>query len=145
MKRMNEDDALRNEKWADVYADVPQAVQLGVQHAFKRIRAREKMRRRTVRTLACAACLVLIVGATGLFLRPGVDAPDRVAAPNVEFKTLNTHDVVYAAPADVCFHLRPDCSNAMAEQVELQLETALEFQKTLCPVCGINVRLEEDK
>lgn len=145
MKRTNEIDALRNEKWADVYADVPGAVQLGVQRAFERIRARERMRKRTVRALACAACLALIAGAAGLFLRPGVDAPDRVAAPKVELQTLNAYDVVYAARADACFHVRPDCSSAMAEQVELQLETALEFRKTLCPVCGANVRLEEDK
>ena len=141
MKRMNELDDLRNEAWSEVYADVPDSVQTGVQFAFMRIRAREKRRRTALRALACAACLALVIGAAGFMLGREADAPDRVAAPNVELRTLKSDDIVYAARADACFHVRADCSEAMAEQVELQLITALEFEKKLCPVCGANVAL----
>lgn len=143
MKQMNETDALRNAKWEDVYADVPPSVDLGVQLAFARIRIQERRRRALKRTLACAACLAVIAGAAGLALRPRAEAPDRVTAPGVELRTLCDGDIVYAARADEYYHVRPDCGSAMAEQVELQLETAREFQKKLCPVCGANVRVEE--
>lgn len=141
MKRMDELDVLKNEKWSEVYADVPDSVRAGVQFAFMRIRAREKKRRTALRTLACAACLALVIGAAGLMLGREADAPDRVAAPSVELRTLKSDDTVYAARADACFHVRADCSEAMAEQVELQLITALEFEKKLCPVCGASVTL----
>lgn len=141
MKRMDELDVLKNEKWSEVYADVPDSVQAGVQFAFMRIRAREKKRRTALRALACAACLALVIGAAGFMLGREVDAPDRVAAPSVELRTLKSDDTVYAARADACFHVRADCSEAMAEQVELQLITALEFEKKLCPVCGASVTL----
>ena len=74
MKRMNELDDLRNEAWSEVYADVPDSVQAGVQFAFMRIRAREKRRRTALRALACAACLALVIGAAGLMLGREADA-----------------------------------------------------------------------
>lgn len=140
---MNDMDALRSEDWSKVYADVPDAVQTGVEFAFTRIHAREKRRKRAMRALACAACLALFAGGAllSMNLRAAQDAPDRVAAPNVELRALAPEDTVYAARADECFHVRQDCSEAMAEQVELQLKTALEFEKKLCPVCGAHVRL----
>lgn len=145
MKHENEWAELKNENWADVYADVPESVQLGVQFAFMRIRAREKRRRNTLRALACAACVALVVGAAGLALRMNgrENVPDRVISPDIELQMLHGNDIVYAAQADACFHVRSDCDEAMTEQVEMQLQTALEFEKKLCPVCGAHVRLPE--
>jgi len=141
MSRIDEFDALRNEDWSRVYADVPHCVNEGVQLAFARIRARERRRRATARTLAFAACFVLVFGAAGLMLRRDPDTTDRVAAPQVELRSLNYDSIVYAAQADPYFHINSRCSAAMAEQVKLQLVTALEFQKEICSICGGNVQL----
>lgn len=145
MKRMNDGDALKNAGWTEAYADVPENVQLGVQQAFLQIRVRERRRRNALRGLACAACFACVaVGALlGLNLHAGQDVPDHVAEPAVQLRSLAPDDIVYAARADACFHVRSDCSEAMAEQVELQLQTALEFEKTLCPVCGAYVQLKD--
>lgn len=141
MEHLNELDALKNENWADVYADVPASVHAGVEFAFMRIRARERRRQTAVRFMACAACLTVVIGAAGWMLGREMNAPDRVAAPDVELRMLKKDDIVYAARADAYFHVRSDCSGSMAEQVELQLVTALEFEKELCSVCGANVRI----
>lgn len=141
MIQMNEFDALRNEDWSNVYGTVPESVNAGVEFAFARIRAREKRRRVALRALACAACFALVVGMASLNLRRPADAPDRVASPAPELKLLTDESIVYAAMADAYFHVRSDCSGAMAEQVELPLITALEFEKEICPVCGADVRL----
>lgn len=141
MSRIDEFDALKNENWSQLYAEVPPCVNEGVQLAFARIRARERRRRATVRTLALAACLVLVFGAAGMMLRRDPDTTDRVAAPQVELRSLNYDSNVYAAQADPYFHVHSRCSAAMAEQVKLQLVTALEFQKEICPSCGGNVQL----
>ena len=141
MIQMNEFDALRNEDWSKVYGEVPDGVNAGVQFAFARIRAREKRRRVVLRAVACAACLALVAGMASLSLRRPADAPDRVAAPAPELKLLTDESTVYAAMADAYFHVRSGCSGAMAEQVELPLVTALEFEKEICPVCGADVRL----
>ena len=76
-----------------------------------------------------------------LALKRESDAPDLVAAPRVELTVLAPDSRVYAARADDYFHINPACRAAMAEQVELQLVTALEFHKEKCPVCGAGVRL----
>lgn len=141
MKRTDELDALKREDWSKVYGAVPEGVNAGVQFAFARIHARERRRRVVMRSLALAACLALVIGMGSLTLFRGADAPDRVAAPAPEAKVLSGDSIVYAARADACFHVHSGCSAAMAEQVELQLVTALEFEKKLCPVCGVNVRL----
>lgn len=141
MNRIDEFDALRSQDWSSVYADVPDCVNEGVQLAFARIRARERRRKTMIRTLACAACLVLVVGAAALTLRREPEAPDRVAAPQVQLRTLTMESTVYAAQADPYFHVDSGCSAAMAEQVQLQLVTAMEFEKEICPNCGRNVQL----
>lgn len=143
MKRMNEMDELKQAQWSQVYADVPETVYAGVQFAFARIHARERRRRNMLRAFACAACLACVaVGALlGLNLHAGQDVPDHVATPDVQLRSLAPDDTVYAARADAYFHVRADCGEAMAEQVELQLQTAQEFEKKLCPVCGAQVRL----
>lgn len=141
MNRIEDFDALRSQDWSSVYADVPDCVNEGVQLAFARIRAHERRRKNTMRVLACAACLVLVAGVAGITLRREPEAPDRVAAAQLQLRTLAMESVVYAAQADACFHVDSGCSAAMAEQVQLQLVTALEFEKELCPVCGRNVQL----
>lgn len=141
MSRIDQFDDLRNENWSQVYGDVPDCVNEGVQLAFARIRIHERRRKNAVRTLAMAACFVLVFGAAGLMLRRDPDSTDRVAAPQVELRTLSYDSSVYAAQADPYFHVHERCSGAMAEQVKLQLVTALEFQKEICPSCGANVQL----
>ena len=95
----------------------------------------------SLRALACAAGLALIVGVAGLTLGREKDMTDRVAAPSASLRTLREDEIVSSAAADACFHLRKDCSRAEADQVALQLVTALEFEKELCPACGGNVLL----
>lgn len=144
MSRIDSFDALKKEDWKRAYADVPDCVEEGVYLAFARIRARERRRKSAVRALACAACLVVLIGAAGLALRRDQEPIDRVAAPRAELQMLAEDSIVYAAQADPYFHLRRSCPSAMAEQVQLKLITALEFEKEICPECGANVRLPED-
>ena len=141
MNRMDEMDALKDQDWSKVCGAVDEGVKAGVQFAFARIHAREKRRRLVMRSLAVAACLALVAGMGSIALRRSTDAPDRVAVSAPEAKVLSNDSIVYAARADACFHLHSACSAAMAEQVELQMITALEFEKKLCDVCGVNVQL----
>lgn len=142
MNRIDEFDALRNENWDGVYADVPQSVNEGVQLAFARIRAHERRRKQTFRLISIAACLCIALGVGAVALRSGpADAPDRVASPVTELKVLARDEVVHASKVDACFHIKADCSKIEGEAVELQLMTALEFEKSLCPACGVGVAL----
>lgn len=142
MNRIEEFDALRKENWDDVFADVPQSVNEGVQLAFERIHAYERRRKQGLRLISIAACLcvVLSVGAVALRGAPA-KAPDRVAAPITETRILARDELVHASMGDPCFHVRTDCEKIQGETVELQLMTALEFEKSLCPVCGAGVGL----
>ena len=141
MDQRNETDVLKGEKWDGLYADVPDAVVAGMEAAFARIHRRERRGRFALRALACAAGLALIVGVAGLTLGREKDMTDRVAAPSASLRTLREDEIVYSAPADACFHLRKDCSRAEGDPLALQLITALEFEKQLCPACGANVLL----
>lgn len=141
MNRMDEHDVLKDLDWSKVYSDVPESVSAGVQFAFLRIRARQKKRKIILRAAALAACLCLAVLAGGMMIQREGDAPDLVAAPRVELRTLSMDDRVYAAQADDYFHIHASCAAAMAEQVDVQLVTALEFGKAKCPICGANVLL----
>lgn len=141
MDQRNERDVLEDESWAGLYADVPDAVMAGLEASLARIHRREKRGRFALRALACAAGLALIVGVAGLTLGREKDMTDRVAAPGASLRTLREDEIVYSARTDECFHLRKDCSRAEADQVALQLITALEFEKQLCPACGANVLL----
>lgn len=142
MNRIEEFDALRKENWADVFADVPPAVNEGVHLAFERIHAHERRRKRGLRLISIAACLCVALGVGAVALRsaPG-KAPDRVAAPIAETRILARDELVHASMGDPCFHVRTDCGQIQGETVELQLMTALEFEKSLCPVCGEGVGL----
>ena len=136
MDQRNETDVLKGEKWDGLYADVPDAVVAGMEAAFARIHRRERRGRFALRALACAAGLALIVGVAGVMLGREKDMTDRVAAPGASLRTLREDEIVYSAPVDACFHLRKDCSRAEGDTLALQLITALEFAKQLCPACG---------
>lgn len=142
MNRIDEFDALRREDWGEVYADVPQTVNEGVQLAFERIRAYERRRKQGLRLISIAACLCVVLGVGAVALRSNpVKAPDRVAAPLTDVYILARDETVYASKADACFHVKADCAKAQGETVELQLMTALEFEKNLCAECGAGVAL----
>lgn len=142
MNRIEEFDSLRNEEWDKVYADVPPSVNEGVQLAFERIRAYERRRKQGLRLISIAACLCVVLGVGAVALRSApAKAPDRVAAPISESRILARDEIVYASKEDACFHVRGDCPKAQGENVELQLMTALEFEKKLCDECGAGVGL----
>ena len=142
---IREMDPLRSENWAGVYADVPEEVSAGVQLAFMRIRRHELRKKRMMRVVAAAACAVLAVGVCGLTLsgRKTVDPMDNVASPVVETTLLRLTDTVYSSNSDACFHVHAACPHVGENAVDLQLVTALEFEKTLCPTCGVNVKIEK--
>lgn len=141
MNRMDERDMLKDLDWSKVYTEVPDSVSAGVQYAFMRIRRREKQRRMILRVSAAAACVAFAAALGGFMFRGSGDSPDLVASPEMELRVLAMGDRVYAARADDYFHIHAACPSAMAEQVELQLVTALEFDKQKCGVCGANVLL----
>jgi len=142
MNRIDEFDALRNENWDGVYGDVPPAVNEGVQLAFERIHAYERRCRQGLRLISIAACLCVALGVGAVVLRSGAaKAPDRVASSITEKRILARDETVYASKEDACFHVRTDCAQIQGETVELQLMTALEFEKSLCGECGVGVGL----
>ena len=142
MKRIEEFDALRSENWDGVYRDVPPSVSEGVQLAFERIHAHERRRKQGLRLISMVACLCVVLGVGAVALRHGpADAPDRVAAPITETRILARDEIVHASRIDTCFHVKQDCTKIQGETVELQLMTALEFEKSLCPECGAGVGL----
>ena len=139
--RENDRDMLRDLDWSKVYASVPGAVDDGVRVAFLRIRQRRMRRQKALRWVACAACLVLLVGAAALFLNREENAPDRVIPLAPEMTALDSDAEVYASREDAHFHTRMDCPRIEGEAVALKLVTAMEFEKTVCPDCGANVLL----
>ena len=145
MNQKDNQDFLKDLDWSGVYANVPESVSAGARYAFLRIRQREKKRRFVIRSLSAAAAVVLMLGVGVFALRSPGKAPDIVAAPEISVHILQNSDHVYAARADDYFHIRSDCSAAMAEQVELQLVTALEFDKEKCMICGAEVILAGGK
>ena len=144
MNRMDEFDALRGEDWSKVYREVPQSVNEGVQLAFARIRARERRRKQTLRIVSMAACLCLVLGAGALVLGRGGNSTDRVFPPTVAAQQLAGDSIVYASLEDGCFHLHTGCGQIHGEAVQLQLVTALEFEKKICPACGANALLPDE-
>ena len=138
----NERDVLRELDWSKLYGTVPGEVNDGVRIAFLRIRQRRLRRQRMARWVACAACLVLLVGAAALFLNRGENAPDRVIPLSPELTALDTDAEVYASREDARFHVRMDCPRLEGDAVALKFVTAKEFEKTLCPYCGASVQAE---
>lgn len=146
MKQTDDRDALRERDWKGVWARTPDCVTDGMHAAFDRIHARE-LRRRQVRKIAlCAACVVLALGMAAYGVRARMnDRLDHVAQPQIEALVLTQDSEVFAANADPCFHIRADCPKAGDGCVALKLISALEFEKTLCPVCGANAVIAPQK
>lgn len=141
MKRINDTDVLRNEKWSEVYRETPESVNEGVLLAFERIRILERRRRWMLRGVSLAACLCLVMGVGALMLGGRREGVDHVTEPAAQARVLTEDAIVYASMQDEYFHVYKACSEQRGEAVELPLVTALEFEKRLCPVCGANVLL----
>lgn len=144
MKRINDTDVLRNEKWSEVYRETPESVNEGVLLAFERIHIWERRRRWALRTISLAACLCLVMGVGALMLGGRREGVDHVTEPAVQARVLTENAIVYASMEDEYFHVYKACSEQCGEAVELPLITALEFEKRLCPVCGANVLLPDE-
>ena len=136
-------DPLRDLNWASVYSDVPEDFDPAVRLAFQRIRSHERRKKNIIRFTACAAALAVFAGIGLWQIGKRETAPDRVgivlAAPTVI--TPDTH--VFSTKDDPCFHVDAACPKTIENEVEIQLLTALEFEKTPCPDCCINVQFEE--
>lgn len=146
MKQTDNRDALRSCDWQRVWEKTPECVTDGMHAAFDRIHAREVRRRRARRIALCAACAALALGITAYGVRTRLsNRLDHVAQPEIEALVLTQDSEVFAANADPCFHLHADCPQADENCVALKLVSALEFGKTLCPVCGANVVIASEK
>ena len=136
-------DPLRDLNWASVYADVPEDFDPSVRLAFQRIRIHERRKKHIIRFSACAAAAVLCIGFGAWQLTKREVAPDQVspvlAAPTVV--TLNTP--VFSTKDDPCLHVDAACPNTIENEVQIQLVTALEFDKTPCSACCANVQFEK--
>ena len=88
-------------------------------------------------SLTATYCIAAVI-----LLRIGAGAPDRVVPLAPEPVLLDDDSEVFASRADECFHVRADCPRIEGEAVALKLVTAVEFEKTLCPACGANARVE---
>ena len=131
--------------WQDVYARTPEAVQEGVEKAFRRIHLRQRRRRYVLRGMAVAAVLVFAAGAALVTWGREPKRQDRMAAPSVAPEALGADSTVYAAMEDHCFHCMRDCPQARGELVAVQLVTALEFDKRPCGVCAAGVELPPEE
>lgn len=127
---------IENENWQAVYSDIPDCVQFAAYSALRRIQLRKKRRRKFAAIGAAAACLA--VTAAVLFAK--LDVPDRTAVTAKPVIVLTAESVVFASEDDPLFHIDRSCSD---HSVELPLITALEFDKTLCPVCGARAVIEK--
>ena len=135
-------DPLRDLNWASVYSDVPEDFDPAVRIAFQRIRIYERHKKNIIRFAACAAAVAVFAG-VGLWQMGRREiAPDQVnvvlASPTVI--TLDTP--VFSTKDDPCLHVDAACPEAIENEVELPLITALEFEKTPCPGCCVNVQFE---
>ena len=133
MKQTDNRGALRSCDWQRVWEKTPECVTDGMHAAFDRIHAREVRRK-----------LALGITAYGVRTRLS-NRLDHVAQPEIEALVLTQDSEVFAANADPCFHLHADCPQADGNCVTLKLVSALEFDKTLCPVCGANVVIASEK
>ena len=135
-------DPLRDLNWASVYSDIPEDFDPAVRLAFQRIRTHEKHKKNIIRFTACAAALAVFAGIGLWQMGKREVAPDHVdvvlAAP-----TIITPDTpVFSTRHDPYLHVDAACPKTIENEVELQLLTALEFEKTPCPDCCVNVQFE---
>ena len=135
-------DPLQDLNWASVFSDVPEDFDPAVRLAFQRIRTHERRKKNIIRFTACAAALAVFAGFGLWQMGKREIAPDHVdvvlAAPTVV--TLDTP--VFSTKADPYLHVDASCPKTIENEVEIQLLTALEFEKTPCPDCCVNVQFE---
>lgn len=121
---------IENQDWQSLYADVPDCVRFAADSALHAIRTRKKQRSGLAAIAAIAACLAIT--AVVLLIRPDA-LPDHTAVESKPAIVLTAQSIVFASKDDPYFHIDRSCAE---HSVELPLITALEFDKTLCPVCG---------
>jgi len=92
---------------------------------------------------ACAAALAVCAGIGAWQLGRREIAPDHVdvvlAAPEI----IAMDAPVFSTMDDPHLHIDAGCPQMIENEVELQLQTALEFEKTPCPVCCANAEFEQ--
>jgi len=136
-------DPLRDLNWASVYSGVPEGFDPAVRTAFQRIRNYERRRKNIIRFAACAAAVAVCAGIGIWQLGRREIAPDQVdvvlAAPTV----IAMDTPVFGTKDDPYFHAYAACPKTIENEVEIQLVTALEFEKTPCPDCCANVQFEK--
>lgn len=136
-------DPLRELNWAAVYSAVPEDFDPAVRLSFQRIRAHERRKKNVIRFTACAAAVAVCAGIGVWQLGKREIAPDQVdvvlAAPEV----IAMDTPVFSTKDDPYLHIDAACPQAVENEVEIQLVTALEFEKTPCPACCANAVFEE--
>lgn len=143
MNQNKSKDPLRDLNWASVYCDVPEDFDPAVRLAFQRIRVREKRKKNIIRFTACAAALAVCLGVGAWQLGRRENAPDNVEVVLAAPEVITLTSPVLSTMDDPYLHIDAACPQAIQSQVELQLLTALEFEKTPCPVCCANAVFEE--
>ncbi|MDO4371927.1 MAG: hypothetical protein Q4D43_11415 [Clostridia bacterium] len=121
---------IENQDWQNLYADIPDCVHIAADSALNRIHARKRRRTGFAAIAAAAACLAIT--AAVLLTQPNA-APDQTAVESKPVIVLTAQSIVFASKDDPYFHIDRSCAE---HSVELPLITALEFEKTLCPICG---------
>ena len=128
---------IENQDWQSLYADVPDCVRFAAGSALRTIRTRKKQRSGLAAIAALAACLAIT--AAVLLIRPNA-LPDHTAVEPRPAIILTAQSIVFTAKDDPYFHIDRTCAD---HSVEVHLCTALEFDKTICPVCGARAAIEE--
>ena len=136
-------DPLRDLNWSAVYGSVPDDFDPAVRLALQRVRLYEKRKKNLIRFTACAAAVAVCAGIGVWQLGRREIAPDQVdvvlAAPTV----IAMDTPVLATKDDPYLHIDAACPKTIENEVEIQLVTALEFEKTPCPDCCANAEFEQ--
>ena len=136
-------DPLRDLNWASVYSDVPEDFDPAVRIAFQRIRSHERRKKNIIRFTACAAAAAVFAGVGLWQMGKREVAPDQVNVVLASPTIVTRNTPVFSTKDDPYLHVDAACPNTIENEVELQLVTALEFEKTPCPDCCVNVQFEE--
>ena len=136
-------DPLRDLNWSAVYSDVPEDFEPAIRFSFQRIRSHERRKKNIIRIAACAAAVAVFAGLGLRQMSKREIAPDHVdvvlAAPTV----ITAHTPVFSTLDDPHLHIDSACPKTIDNEVEIQLITALEFEKTPCPDCCANAKFEQ--
>lgn len=142
MVRKNKEDSLRDFNWSAVYGDMPQDFEPAVRIALHRVYLHERRRKTALRLCACAAVIAIMLGFGALQLGRRSLAPDQsnivLAAPTI----VASDTLVFATKDDPYLHLDASCPQTIENEVEIQLITAIEFEKIPCPECCANAQFE---